>query len=158
MLAAAAVMIMLLTAVTGYAFGDVEFLSVKTLDYEAYYYNNTYSFDFICKAGAGTEASKAWITEESRYDNGRLTAVTITVENPSGADRLNIHPFIAIYGEDRRLIELKDVGVKTLEKYTGAENDGSTVTERFELPENASYKVFLWDAENIMRPIKYIKW
>lgn len=125
---------------------------------EAYYYNNTYSFDFICKAGAGTEASKAWITEESRYDNGRLTAVTITVENPSGADRLNIHPFIAIYGEDRRLIELKDVGVKTLEKYTGAENDGSTVTERFELPENASYKVFLWDAENIMRPIKYIKW
>lgn len=37
MLAAAAVMIMLLTAVTGYAFGDVEFLSVKTLDYEGFY-------------------------------------------------------------------------------------------------------------------------
>ncbi len=37
MLAAAAVMIMLLTAVTGYAFGDVEFLSVKTLDYEGLY-------------------------------------------------------------------------------------------------------------------------
>lgn len=30
-------MIMLLTAVTGYAFGDVEFLSVKTLDYEGFY-------------------------------------------------------------------------------------------------------------------------
>lgn len=37
MLAAAAVMIVLLTAVTGYAFGDVEFLSVKTLDYEGFY-------------------------------------------------------------------------------------------------------------------------
>ncbi len=30
-------MIVLLTAVTGYAFGDVEFLSVKTLDYEGFY-------------------------------------------------------------------------------------------------------------------------
>lgn len=36
-LSAAAVMIMLFTAVTGYAFGDVEFLSVKTLDYDGFY-------------------------------------------------------------------------------------------------------------------------
>ena len=112
---------------------------------EAYYYNNTYSFDLTVYELPIELTDNGGTAKDNKFSD------SITVKNVSSSD-LAFTPILALYTNDNRLIGIQTLDEKNL-SVEAKETYSFEIVCGGKIPGDAKHKIYLWKSGMI--PVEY---